>query len=83
MKFRYEKTIFCYGDEVETTEIIYEPDDDELNDALYTIVSQEYGFDKGMTKKFIEDMDLVYKIAEKFYEDLKEYFYNEAMEQYE
>ena len=54
-----------------------------MNDALYTIVSQEYGFDKEMTKKFIEDMDLVYKIAEKFYEDLKEYFYNEAMEQYE
>ena len=36
-----------------------------------------------MTKKFIEDMDLVYEIAEKFYEDLKAYFYDEAMEQYE
>ena len=83
MILKYEQTLFCYNDEEETTEIIYEPDDDELKDALYTIVSQEYGFDKEMTKKFIEDMDLVYKIAEKFYEDLKEYFYNEAMEQYE
>ena len=83
MILKYEQTLFCYNDEEETTEIFYEPSDDELNDALYTIVSQEYGFDKEMTKKFIEDMDLVYKIAEKFYEDLKEYFYNEAMEQYE
>ena len=83
MKFSYEKIIFCYGDEVETTEIIYEPDDDELKDALYTIVSREYCFDKEMTKKFIEDMDLAYEIAEKFYEDLKAYFYDEAMEQYE
>ena len=83
MILKYEQTLFCYNDEEETTEIFYEPSDDELKDALYTIVSQEYGFDKEMTKKFIEDMDLVYKIAEKFYEDLKEYFYNEAMEQYE
>ena len=83
MILKYEQTLFCYNDEEETTEIFYEPSDDELKDALYTIVSQEYGFDKEMTKKFIEDTDLVYEIAEKFYEDLKAYFYNEAMEQYE
>ena len=60
MILKYEQTLFCYNDEEETTEIFYEPSDDELKDALYTIVSREYCFDKGMTKKFIEDTDLVY-----------------------
>lgn len=83
MILKYEQTLFCYNDEEETTEILYEPNDEELKDALYTIVSQEYCFDRNMTKKFIEDTDLFQEIAEKFYEDLKAYFYNEAMELYE
>lgn len=83
MILKYEQTLFCYNDEEETTEIFYEPNDYELKDALYTIISQEYCFDKNMTKKFIEDTDLFQEIAEKFYEELKAYFYNDAMEQYQ
>lgn len=83
MILKYEQTLFCYNDEEETTEILYEPNDEELKDALYTIVSQEYCFDRNMTKKFIEDTDLFPEIAEKFYEELKAYFYDDAMEQYQ
>lgn len=83
MILKYEQTLFCYNDEEETTEILYEPNDEELKDALYTIVSQEYCFDRNMTKKFIEDTDLFPEIAEKFYEELKAYFYDDAMELYE
>lgn len=83
MILKYEQTLFCYNDEEETTEILYEPNDEELKDALYTIVSQEYCFDRNMTKKFIEDTDLFPEIAIKFYEELKAYFYDDAMEQYQ
>ena len=83
MILKYEQTLFCYNDEEETTEIFYEPSDEELKNALYTIVSQEYCFDSNMTKKFIEDTDLFPEIAEKFYEELKAYFYDDAMEQYQ
>ena len=85
MKFTYTKITghyFCKAsDECEEDgiEFTYEPTREQLTSALQPIIEKEYGF---MAWQMIDDLDLIEEVAERYEEELKDIFEQEAMEWY-
>ena len=85
MKFTYTKiTESCYleeTDEIEEfgDEFDYEPTRYDLERELQPIIEKEYGF---MAWQMIDDLDLIEEVAERYEEELKDIFEQEAMEWY-
>ena len=85
MKFTYTKITghyFCKASdewEEDGIEFTYEPKMEQLTSALQPIIEKEYGF---MAWQMIDDLDLIEEVAERYEEELKDIFEQEAMEWY-
>ena len=85
MKFTYTKITghyFCKASdewEEDGIEFTYEPTMEQLTSALQPIIEKEYGF---MAWQMIDDLDLIEEVAERYEDELKEIFEQEAMEFY-
>ena len=85
MKFTYTKiTGSCYleqTDEIEEfgDEFEYEPTIYELERELQPLIERDYGF---WAWQMIDDLDLIEEVAERYEEELKDIFEQEAMEWY-
>lgn len=72
----------------ETEEVTYEPDYDEVENAIVDIIASNYFknvvIDKQTFKKqlkdFLRDLDINDQLEEDLYENLKDYFEDKAME---
>ena len=88
MILKYEQTLFCYNDEEETTEIFYEPSDEEERDAMEEILYETYFKAEGDTAemKEMKKMGIRYMLLDDiiiyrpFEEDLRAYFMQDAYE---
>lgn len=58
----------------------YEPDVAELNDLIYRLVAKEYGIPKETAKKIVDDLWIYDACEERYEDDIREYFEQEAYE---
>ena len=89
--FTYTKVTGMYlcadSDEWEEdgTDFEYRVDDDELLDAVVDLIHEKY-FDKNMNKEqlrdFIESLDLLDILVDKYENDIKDYFQDIAIKSY-
>jgi hypothetical protein len=95
--FTYGIIVKDYGDEVDTRESYYTVGNDQLLDAIIDLVYEDDFYDsdnelcwnvdyivmvKQGIKKFIEDNELLSDLVDGYIDELKDYFEEEAKEQY-
>lgn len=69
---------YIFNDE----EFTYTLSDEQINDAIYKIFSDDYKLDDFQTKQIIEDFDLRDKMIETYKDYIKDCYEYEAHEEY-
>lgn len=77
------KTITYYsGDEFHEEEYEFEVSTDDLYEAIYELFADAYDISKDSAKNIVDEFDLYDQLEELFEDEIKEYFEEEAMEEW-
>lgn len=77
------KTITYYnGDEFHDDEYEFEVSLEDLQNALYEIFAKEYNISVESAKNIVDEFDLYDQLEECLEDEIKEYFEEEAMEEW-
>ena len=77
------KTITYYsGDEHHEEEYEFEVSIDDLYEAIYELFADAYDISKDSAKNIVDELDLYDQLEELFEDEIKEYFEEEAMEEW-
>lgn len=85
IKYNFEKGRLhdvCGNPEYETEEFIYEVNEVKLKDALEELFMDEFDTTLKQTTDIIEEFDLWEELEKRYEYGLKEYFEEEALEEY-
>ena len=78
------KTITYYsGDEFHEEEYEFEVSLEDLQEALYEIFAEEYNISVESAKNIVDEFDLYDQLEECFEDEIKDYFEEEAMEEWQ